>query len=319
MKFPLWLSASDGNLYILFFVLMYHEEENYTWLKWLIGLFIAVVVLVAFRPFTTVKSTERGVVYKFGAVNSKLWEGLHFIIPFVESVKKIPITPQEMDLELPVAENGAITKDNQTIGANISIFYRFNDAEILDLAKNYGVDIVKQKVQKDTLEAFKQAIGQNTIFDVAQNQEKIRSQVKKMTNEKIGEYPVVIDDIKISNYDWSEEFDNQIASTMKIAQEAKQQEQQLKKVEIEAQQAVKKAEANKEAERLNAEAMELKGKGVRAYNDAITSNQRNMELEIQLKKLEIEKIKAEKWNGQYVPINNYGPIPVSRNRANQGE
>ena len=296
---------------------MYRESN--TWLKWLIGLFIAVVVLVAFRPFTTVKSTERGVVYKFGAVNSKLWEGLHFIIPFVESVKKIPITPQEMDLELPVAENGAITKDNQTIGANISIFYRFNDAEILDLAKNYGVDIVKQKVQKDTLEAFKQAIGQNTIFDVAQNQEKIRSQVKKMTNEKIGEYPVVIDDIKISNYDWSEEFDNQIASTMKIAQEAKQQEQQLKKVEIEAQQAVKKAEANKEAERLNAEAMELKGKGVRAYNDAITSNQRNMELEIQLKKLEIEKIKAEKWNGQYVPINNYGPIPVSRNRANQGE
>ncbi|MBB1578517.1 MAG: prohibitin family protein [candidate division SR1 bacterium] len=296
-----------------------NKEENYTWLKWLIGLFVAVVVLVAFRPFTTVKSTERGVVYKFGAVNSKLGEGLHFVIPFVESVKKIPITPQEMDLELPVAENGAITKDNQTIGANISIFYRFNDAEILDLAKNYGVDIVKQKVQKDTLEAFKQAIGQNTIFDVAQNQEKIRSQVKKMTNEKIGEYPVVIDDIKISNYDWSEEFDNQIASTMKIAQEAKQQEQQLKKVEIEAQQAVKKAEANKEAERLNAEAMELKGKGVRAYNDAITSNQRNMELEIQLKKLEIEKIKAEKWNGQYVPINNYGPIPVSRNRANQGE
>lgn len=296
-----------------------NKEENYTWLKWLIGLFVAVVVLVAFRPFTTVKSTERGVVYKFGAVNSKLWEGLHFVIPFVESVKKIPITPQEMDLELPVAENGAITKDNQTIGANISIFYRFNDAEILDLAKNYGVDIVKQKVQKDALEAFKQAIGQNTIFDVAQNQEKIRSQVKKMTNEKIGEYPVVIDDIKISNYDWSEEFDNQIASTMKIAQEAKQQEQQLKKVEIEAQQAVKKAEANKEAERLNAEAMELKGKGVRAYNDAITSNQRNMELEIQLKKLEIEKIKAEKWNGQYVPINNYGPIPVSRNRANQGE
>lgn len=290
---------------------MYHEEENYTWLKWLIGLFISGVLLVIVRPFTTVKSTERGVVYKFGAVNSKLWEGLHFIIPFVESVKKIPITPQEMDLELPVAENGAITKDNQTIGANISIFYRFNDAEILDLAKNYGVDIVKQKVQKDTLEAFKQAIGQNTIFDVAQNQEKIRSQVKKMTNEKIGEYPVVIDDIKISNYDWSEEFDNQIASTMKIAQEAKQQEQQLKKVEIEAQQAVKKAEANKEAERLNAEAMELKGKGVKAYNDAITSNQRNMELEIELKKLEIEKIKAEKWNGQYVPINNYWPIPVS--------
>ena len=55
-----------------FFVLMYHEEENYTWLKWVIGLFVAVVLLIVARPFTTVKSTERGVVYKFGAVNSKL-------------------------------------------------------------------------------------------------------------------------------------------------------------------------------------------------------------------------------------------------------
>ena len=77
---------------------MYDEEKNYTWLKWLIGLFVAVVVLVAFRPFTTVKSTERGVVYKFGAVNSKLGEGLHFVIPFVESVKKIPIIPQQMEI-----------------------------------------------------------------------------------------------------------------------------------------------------------------------------------------------------------------------------
>nr|DAT13869.1 MAG TPA: hemolysin [Caudoviricetes sp.] len=38
---------------------MYHEEENYTWLKWVIGLIITVVLLVVVRPLTTVKSTER--------------------------------------------------------------------------------------------------------------------------------------------------------------------------------------------------------------------------------------------------------------------
>nr|DAM99015.1 MAG TPA: hypothetical protein [Caudoviricetes sp.] len=47
-------------------------RENYTWLKWVIGLAISVVVFAILNPFTTVKSTERGVVYKFGAVNSKL-------------------------------------------------------------------------------------------------------------------------------------------------------------------------------------------------------------------------------------------------------
>nr|DAE96022.1 MAG TPA: High frequency of lysogenization C protein [Caudoviricetes sp.]DAJ27361.1 MAG TPA: High frequency of lysogenization C protein [Caudoviricetes sp.] len=178
----------------------------------------------------------------------------------------------------------------------MTVFYKFSESELINIAKNYGIEVLEQKIRKDTIEAFKQAIGNITIFEVAKDQENIRTKVKEVAVSKIGNYPIIIDDIKISNYDWSQQFDDQIAQTMQIAQEAKQQEQQLKKVEIEAQQAVKKAEANKEAERLNAEAMELKGKGVKAYNDAITSNQRNMELEIQLKKLEIEKIKAEKWN-----------------------
>ena len=288
-----------------------YKEENYTWLKWVIGLIITVVLLTVVRPLTIVKSTERAIVYKFGAVSTKLGEGLHFVIPFVESVKKIPITPQQMEINISVWENGAITKDNQTIGANMTVFYKFSESELINIAKNYGIEVLEQKIRKDTIEAFKQAIGNITIFEVAKDQENIRTKVKEVAVSKIGNYPIIIDDIKISNYDWSQQFDDQIAQTMHIAQEAKQQEQQLKKVEIEAQQAVKKAEANKEAERLNAEAMELKGKGVKAYNDAITSNQRNMELEIQLKKLEIEKIKAEKWNWQYVPINNYWPIPVS--------
>ncbi len=288
-----------------------YKEENYTWLKWVIGLIITVVLLTVVRPLTIVKSTERAIVYKFGAVSTKLGEGLHFVIPFVESVKKIPITPQQMEINISVWENGAITKDNQTIGANMTVFYKFSESELINIAKNYGIEVLEQKIRKDTIEAFKQAIGNITIFEVAKDQENIRTKVKEVAVSKIGNYPIIIDDIKISNYDWSQQFDDQIAQTMQIAQEAKQQEQQLKKVEIEAQQAVKKAEANKEAERLNAEAMELKGKGVKAYNDAITSNQRNMELEIQLKKLEIEKIKAEKWNWQYVPINNYWPIPVS--------
>ena len=63
----------------------------------------------------------------------------------------------------------------------------------------------------------------------------------------------------------------------------------------------------------------LKGEGIKNYNDAITANPKNMDLEIQLKKLEIEKIKAEKWDWKYVPVNNYWPIPVSYSPVNQGQ
>lgn len=170
---------------------------------------------------------------------------------------------------------------------------------------------MKGKVEKDAIEAFKQTIGQYTIFDVAQKQEEIRVAVAKSLTAKIGAYPIVVDDLKVSNYDRSEEFDKQIGLTMQIAQETKQQEQQLKKVEVEAQQAVKRAEANRQAEALNAEAMELKGQGVKAYNEAITSNAKNMELEIKLKELENERLRIEKWNGQMVSEQVWTSTPIN--------
>jgi len=45
---------------------------------------------------------------------------------------------------------------------------------------------------------------------------------------------------------------------MKIAQETKQQEQELKKIQISAQQQVVQAQANFDAEKLNAEAQKVK-------------------------------------------------------------
>ena len=109
---------------------------------------------------------------------------------------------------------------------------------------------------------------------------------------------------------------------MEQAQKVRQMEQDLLVTEKSAQKQVKEAQAQKEAlitkaegEKaaaiLNAEAKAAEGEGIRKYNESV---QRNMALEIEIRKLEIEKIKAEKWNGQYVPTNNYGPIPVQTGR-----
>ena len=55
----------------------------------------------------------------------------------------------------------------------------------------------------------------------------------------------------------------------------------------------------------------LKGEGIRDYNQAITANPKNMELEIRLKELEIEKIRAEKWDGRQVPIQQRTAMPFN--------
>lgn len=289
------------------------QIQNFVSLYVKIVVWVVLLLIVIFnRPLVIIKSTERGVIYRFGAVGDKLlWEGLHLVLPIRDRVEKINIVPVKIDIDIPVNEMWAITKDNQTIGAELSVFYRYSEDQVLNIAKNYWYDILMNKIKKDVQESFKQTIGLYTIFDIAQLQEEIRKKTIESVISKIGEYPIKIDDVKISNYDWSEAFDQQIAKTMEIAQQTKQQEQELRKIEISAQQRVKEAEANKQAEALNADAMKLKGEGIQAYNEAITSNPKNMELEIRLKELEIEKIRVSNWNGVMVPTQVWTSTPIS--------
>ena len=134
-----------------------------------------------------------------------------------------------------------------------------------------------------------------------------------MIAQKLEKYPVILVELKITNYDRSDKFDAQIEETMSRAQEVKQKELEVLIQEQEAQKQVKTAEAGKqsmillaegkkEKSKLEAEAKALEGEGIRKYNEEIAKSQ---ELEIELRKLDIEKLKAEKRNGQYVPNNMY--------------
>jgi len=143
------------------------------------------------------------------------------------------------------------------------------------------------------------------------------------------QYPVILTDMKLTNYDWSDEFDKQIALTMEKAQQVKQKDQELQITQLEAQKKVKEAEAEKtalitkaegekqatitaaEAEKqaaiLGADAKAAEGEGIRKYNQSLAAT---LEIQLQLRKLDIEMTRVQKWNGQYVPNNRYGPIPV---------
>lgn len=304
----------------------YWDLTKYGWkliLRWiLIGLLVLILLLTGCAWFFTVKSTERAVVSQWWAVNRKAWEWLHFKVPLMETVKLYSIVPQQMEMRIPVWDAWAITKDNQTIWVDMTIFYRYDDEDIINIAKNYGTKVLEENLKQNVTKAFKESVGKLTIFDVAEKQNELNTSTLELAKKYVNNYPVTIDDIQITNYDWSAEFDKQIQETMKIAQEAKQQEQNLKKIEIEAQQQVKqaeaekqakiiKAEAEKEAQQLQADALRIKWEWEKAYNDLITAKTVNMEYQIKMKELEIEEKRVQKWDWHYVSTNNYWPIPVA--------
>lgn len=292
---------------------------NQNQIKILVVAIVAIVALVVFNPIELISEGNRGLKFTLGKIqNETLQPGIHFRMPLFQNIEELTIQPIEYKKEIDVDANGAITKDKQTIGASIKVFYKYNEDELVSMWKNYGVSKIESLVIASITESFKVVIGEYDIFKLPESRDIIRESVLKIIKQKMAEYPVSITSVNILNFDWSDEFDRQIEATMQRAQQVKQKEQELLIAEQEAQKQVKVAEAEKtalvtkaegerDAAKLQAEAKDLEGQGIAKYNKSILST---LQIEIKLRELEIEKIKAEKWNGQYVPNNMYGPIPV---------
>lgn len=281
---------------------------------------VALICFFIFNPFVIVPSGSLGLVFNWGAIQEKtLEQGLHFRVPIMQKVQKVTVQPIQLDYTVTVDGDGAITKDNQTVGASITTYYQYDSAQLVTLYRDTGLTKMEGIITSAVKESFKEAIGDQTIFEVASMQEKIRGDVTVSIKEKLKAYPIVVTEFRVSNYDWSDKFDQQIQATMERAQQVKQAEQELliqqqvsqkqvKEAEAAKQATVTKAEGARDAARLEAEAKALEGEGIRKYNDSIAAN---LEVQLRLTQLEIEKIKAERWDGRYVSVNNYGPIPVS--------
>lgn len=289
-------------------------------IKVAIGVVIVIIALLIFLPFKIIHAGQKGLLFRLGAIQERvLDQGIHFRIPLVDKIRSVTIQPIQLNDNVEVGPNGSITKDNQTVGAQMVVFYKYKDNELVKMWKDYGTDKTESLVSTSLKEAFKEVIGGKTIFEIASSQDSIGAEVITRLRAKTAQYPVEVVDMKITNYDWSDEFDKQIAQTMNRSQQVKQAEQELLITEQEAQKKVKEAEADKaalvtkaEGEKaaaaLMAEAKSLEGEGIRKYNEAVA---KNMDLEVRIRQLEIEKIKAEKWDGKLIPSQVFTPIPLN--------
>jgi regulator of protease activity HflC (stomatin/prohibitin superfamily) len=309
------------------------------------GVSLLLVLLLVLNSCSTVKSTERAVSVVFGKVqeDKDIHAGLNFKIPFIESIKKYSIEPNQLNMVIEPSINGALTRDNQTVGTTLKIVWKYDENKIVEIAKNYSEKKLENIVLTISEAGAKNIIGQYDIFSLAEKQEVLSREIKARMEEIISDnnYPLVVVDVQTTNFDWSDEFDRQIALTMNRAQEVKQSQQELEKTKIESQKQVAEAEAKRASDiaraegeqkaailraegmkqasiaqaeadlrtaELRAEAKIVEGDAIKKYNESIKSS---LDVELALREIEIEKIRVSRWNGVYVPNNMYGPIPVN--------
>lgn len=99
------------------------------------GGFVLLLLAMIFKPFTIVNTGDRGVVMRFGKVqNLILDEGIHPIIPIVNSVKKISVRVQKTDIE-----SQAGTKDLQVITVAVALNWHIDPAQVSNVYQQVGI------------------------------------------------------------------------------------------------------------------------------------------------------------------------------------
>lgn len=238
------------------------------------GVILAAVLILLFFSVTTVASGHRGVLLQLGEVKPTILdEGLHFKLPFIQSVQPIEVRVQKEE-----SSQTAASKDLQTVTATVAVNFSVDPNAVNKLYQEIGMDYKGRIIDPAIAEALKAVTAQYTAEELISKRPEVSAKVKDMLEEKLTKYFMKLEEINIKEFAFSEEFNNAIEQKQTAEQNALKATRDLERIKIEAEQQITQAHAE-------AEALRLKKAEVTA------------EL-IELKQIEVQEKALQKWDGK---------------------
>lgn len=209
-------------------------------------LVIAVVVLLGFQSFTIIAAGHSGIVLQLGAVQPKvLGEGLHFKLPFIQT-----IIPMEIRVQKSETSQTSASRDLQTVSTTIAVNHHLDGNNVNRLYQQVGLDYAGRIVDPAIAEALKAVTAQYTAEELISKRSEVSNKVKDVLKQKLSTYNIILDEINIREFTFSDEFNRAIESKQVAEQQALKSKLDLERIKIEKEQEITKAQAQAEALRL---------------------------------------------------------------------
>lgn len=216
---------------------------------------IILILIVLFGSFYIIPAGYRGVELTFGkASDVSIGEGLHFKMPIVQKIVKMDIKTQKY-----VADASASSKDLQIVSTNIAVNYNVVADTVPELYKTIGVGYEDRVIQPAVQEVVKATTARFTAEELITKRAEAREAIKVLLKERLDERGIRVEDISITNFDFSDSFNAAVEAKVTQEQQAQQAENKLKQVEFEAAQRIAQAQAEAEAIRIQAQAIQSQG------------------------------------------------------------
>lgn len=261
--------------------------------------FIIICLAFVFGGFYTIDSGEKGVLLTFGKANpSPSTQGLHFKIPFVQQIVKFDIRTQKVQ-----ASASAASKDLQTVKAEVAVNYHLVPSEVVNIYSSLGVNFDERVIQPSVQEVVKAVTARFTAEELITNRPVVKEEILSSLKERLESRSIVVEDISITNFDFSESFNVAIEQKVTAEQLKLKAGNDLERIKIEAQQVEAQAVGQKLASIARAEGQ--------AQSIMIVDQQLRNSPQY------VDWFKVDKWNGELPQVTG-GAVPFISVNKNDG-
>ncbi|MBV4419185.1 SPFH/Band 7/PHB domain protein [Clostridium tyrobutyricum] len=233
---------------------------------------IIIIVLVLIAVVSSIKVVNTGyvsLIERFGQYHRTLQPGWHFIIPFIDFLRRKVSTKQQI---LDIEPQSVITKDNVRISIDNVIFYKIlNSKEAI-----YNIEDYRAGIIFSTITNMRNIVGDMSLDEVLSGRDKINGELLKVVDDITDAYGIKILSVEIKNIIPPAEIQQAMEKQMRaerdkravILQAEGQKQSEIAKAEGMKQAKILQAEAEKEANIRRAEGLrqsqvlEAEGKAV---------------------------------------------------------
>lgn len=212
------------------------------------GIFI---LSILFGSFTVVPTGYRGIKLRFGALSGAvLEEGIHFLIPFIESARTVEVRVQKEETSA-----SAASRDLQSVSSTVAVNYAVDTTKVLSLYQMVGENYRERLISPATQESVKAVTARFTAEELITKRGEVSDAILAELRSRLTEYGVQVTDLNIVDFDFSDSFNRAIEEKVTAEQEALAAKNRLEQVKYEAEQQVAAAKGKAEAQKIEGEAL----------------------------------------------------------------
>jgi prohibitin 2 len=213
-------------------------------LKILAGIvtFIIIIIIMS-ESVVIVQAGHRGVVLYVGAVENRvLGEGLHFIVPFAEQVIQLEVRTLKFQADASAASN-----DLQEVATVIALNYHINPNDANVIYQQLGADYSDRIIAPTIQESVKASVAKFNAEELITKRETAKGVIASAIRNTLSARDINVENVFITDFKFSEAFATQIEQKVVAFQKYLTEQNNLKAVQVIANQTVVQAQAQARA------------------------------------------------------------------------